>query len=185
MRSPLLVVSLLCATACSAKPATTAELPGSSGAVANAPRTKELTAGDPAPSVIFTMQDGRQVTLASLAGKDVAVYFYPKDETTGCTIEARGLRDNWEALRAAGITVIGVSTQDASSHKAFIEKEKLPYDLAVDADESVAKAFGVPVRMGYAARHTFLVGKDGKLKKVWREVKPEGHAGEILAAAKS
>jgi peroxiredoxin Q/BCP len=141
--------------------------------------------GDAAPTVVFTMQDGKKVTLASLAGKEVAVYFYPKDETTGCTIEARGLRDNWSALQAAGVVVIGVSTQDAASHQAFIAKEKLPYDLAVDADESVAKAFGVPVRAGFASRQTFLVGKDGKMKKIWRDVKPAGHAEEIIAAAKS
>lgn len=150
-----------------------------------AKKPSDLAAGDPAPAVTFTLQDGKKTTLASLAGKDVAIYFYPKDETAGCTIEAQGIRDNYAALQQAGVVVIGVSTQDADSHKAFIAKEKLPFDLAVDADESVAKAFGVPVRAGYTARQTFLVGKDGKLKKVWREVKPQGHAEEILNAAKS
>jgi thioredoxin-dependent peroxiredoxin len=152
---------------------------------ATAKPASELAVGDVAPPVTFVMQDGKSVTLASLAGKNVAVYFYPKDETKGCTIEAQGIRDNWEALKAAGVVVIGVSTQDAESHKAFIEKEKLPYDLAVDNDEKVAKAFGVPVRLGFASRQTFLVGPDGKLKKVWREVTPAGHAEEIIAAAKS
>lgn len=145
----------------------------------------QLAAGDPAPNVTFTMQDGRSISLASLAGKEVAVYFYPKDETSGCTVQAQGIRDSWPALQQAGVVVIGVSTQDAASHKAFIAKEKLPFDLAVDADEAVAKAFGVPVRAGFASRQTFLVGKDGRLKKVWREVKPQDHAAEILAASKS
>lgn len=144
----------------------------------------ELAVGDSAPQVTFVLQDGRSVPLSSLAGKNVAVYFYPKDETKGCTIEAQGIRDNWDALKAAGVVVIGVSTQDAASHKAFIEKEKLPYDLAVDDDEKLAKAFGVPVRLGFASRQTFLVGPDGKLKKVWRDVTPTGHALEIIAAAK-
>lgn len=175
-----------------APPSDVAAAPGSTGATTQAaapPAAKkaasDLAAGDPAPAVSFTMQDGKKITLASLAGKNVAIYFYPKDETTGCTIEAQGIRDNWPALSQAGVVVIGVSTQDAASHKSFIEKEKLPFDLAVDADEAVAKAFGVPVRAGYAARQTFLVGKDGKLKKVWREVKPQGHAEEILDASKS
>jgi thioredoxin-dependent peroxiredoxin len=162
---------------------------GAAGSAASAPVAAKpasaLTVGDAAPAVTFALQDGKSVTLASLAGKNVAVYFYPKDETPGCTIEAQGIRDNWEALKAAGVVVIGVSTQDAASHKAFIEKEKLPYDLAVDNDEKLAKAFGVPVRMGFASRQTFLIGPDGKLKKVWRDVTPSGHAAEIIAAAKS
>lgn len=130
------------------------------------------------------LQDGRSIQLSSFTGKWVAVYFYPKDNTPGCTTEARGLRDQWEELQKSGIEVIGVSTQDAASHKAFIEQEKLPFPLAVDTDGKIASAFGVPVRLGLAARQTFLIGKDGKIQKIWRDVTPKEHASEILAAVR-
>jgi peroxiredoxin Q/BCP len=161
-----------------AAPATTAAAP------ATAPSTTELKEGDDAPKVTFTLQDGKTVALDSLKGKQVAVYFYPKDDTPGCTVEAQGIRDQWEAFEKAGIQVFGVSMQDAASHSAFIEKHKLPFDLVVDPDQSVPKAFGVPVRDGqYAARHTFLIGADGKIKRVWREVNPKEHAKDLLDAA--
>jgi thioredoxin-dependent peroxiredoxin len=146
--------------------------------------TTQLKEGDDAPKVTFTVQDGKTVALDSLKGKQVAVYFYPKDDTPGCTVEAQGIRDQWEAFEKAGIQVFGVSMQDAASHSAFIEKHKLPFDLVVDPDQSVPKAFGVPVRDSqYAARHTFLIGADGKIKRVWREVNPKEHAKELLDAA--
>jgi len=142
--------------------------------------------GEPAPDVEMTFQDGRKVKLSSLKGQLVAIYFYPKDQTTGCTIEADNFRDRFDDLKKAGITVIGVSTQDAASHKAFIDKEKLPFDLAVDEDKSLAKAFGVPsmgLGFGFHARQTFLIGKDGTVKKIWRDVTPKDHADEVLSAA--
>jgi peroxiredoxin Q/BCP len=145
-----------------------------------------LKEGDQAPDVEMTFQDGRKVKLSSLKGQLVAVYFYPKDQTQGCTIEAQDFRDRFGDLKSAGVTVIGVSTQDAASHKAFIDKEKLPFDLAVDEDKSLAKAFGVPqLGPGYHARQTFLIGKDGKIKKVWRDVNPKDHADAVLTAAKA
>jgi peroxiredoxin Q/BCP len=145
--------------------------------------TSQLAVGDAAPPVTLTLQDGKTVALSSLAGKQVAVYFYPKDDTPGCTIEAQGIRDQWEAFEKAGIEVYGVSLQDAASHTAFIEKHKLPFDLVVD-DGSVTKAFGVPVTGGeYASRHTFLIGTDGKIKQIWRAVSPKEHAKELLEAA--
>ena len=145
--------------------------------------TTQLAVGDAAPPVTFTLQNGKSVSLASLQGKQVAVYFYPKDDTPGCTVEAQGIRDQWTAFEKAGIQVYGVSLQDAASHTAFIEKHKLPFDLVVD-DGSVTKAFGVPVSGGeYASRHTFLIGADGKIKQVWREVTPSEHAKQLLDAA--
>ena len=152
------------------------------GAAAAAPAA--LTEGGPAPSVDLALHDGRTVSLASFKGKDVVVYFYPKDKTQGCTVEAQGVRDQWEEFKKAGIEVIGVSGQDAASHQAFIADEKLPFPLAVDTDGKVARAFGVPMTNGIAARQTFLIGKDGKIKKIWRQVSPQQHAGEILAAAR-
>lgn len=172
----------------SAKPVTAEAKPSSTTtattSAAEAASTTQLKEGDDAPKVTFTLQDGKSVALDSLKGKQVAVYFYPKDDTPGCTVEAQGIRDQWEAFEKAGIQVFGVSLQDAASHSAFIEKHKLPFDLVVDPDQSVPKAFGVPVRDNqYAARHTFLIGADGKIKKVWREVNPKEHARELLDAA--
>src|SRR5688572_30742932 len=170
-------------TSAEAKPASATAAPATT-ATAEPGSATQLKEGDDAPKVTFTLQDGKTVALDSLKGKQVAVYFYPKDDTPGCTVEAQGIRDQWEAFEKAGIQVFGVSLQDAASHSAFIEKHKLPYDLVVDPDQSVPKAFGVPVRDGqYAARHTFLIGADGKIKKVWREVNPKEHAKELLDAA--
>jgi peroxiredoxin Q/BCP len=170
----------------SAKPTSVEAKPAAATttAAADPGSTTQLKEGDDAPKVTFTLQDGKTVALDSLKGKQVAVYFYPKDDTPGCTVEAQGIRDQWEAFEKAGIQVFGVSMQDAASHSAFIEKHKLPFDLVVDPDQSVPKAFGVPVRDGqYAARHTFLIGADGKIKKVWREVNPKEHAKDLLDAA--
>jgi peroxiredoxin Q/BCP len=169
------------ASAAEAKPAPTTT---ATAAPASTESSAQLKEGDPAPNVSFTLQDGKTVALDSLKGKQVAVYFYPKDDTPGCTVEAQGIRDQWEAFQKAGIQVFGVSLQDAASHSAFIEKHKLPFDLVVDPDQSVPKAFGVPVRDNqYAARHTFLIGADGKIKRIWREVNPKDHAKELLDAA--
>ncbi len=112
----------------------------------------------------------------------VFVYFYPKDDTPGCTVEAQGLRDNYEALTGGGVTVIGVSMQDSGSLQAFIDAHKLPFSLAVD-DGTVAQASDVPVRGEYAARHSFLL-KAGKVVQAWRSVDPAKHAAEVLGAAK-
>ncbi|MEO8178701.1 MAG: peroxiredoxin [Deltaproteobacteria bacterium] len=144
----------------------------------------ELKAGDPAPAVTLTLQDGKTVDLASLEGKQVALYFYPKDDTPGCTVEAQGIRDQWEAFQKAGIQVYGVSVQDAASHTAFIEKHKLPFNLVVDSDKKLTTAFGVPLKGGeLASRQTFLIGADGKIKQIWREVTPAEHAKQLLDAA--
>ncbi len=160
--------------------------PAASAAVATTAATrKQLAEGDPAPAIDLTLHDGRKLSLASLKGKDVVVYFYPKDKTQGCTVEAQGVRDQWAEFQKAGVEVIGVSGQDAASHQAFIADEKLPFPLAVDTDGQVARAFGVPMRGDIAARQTFLIGKDGRIKKIWRQVTPQNHAAEILTAARS
>lgn len=144
--------------------------------------TAPLAVGDPAPDVTFTLQDGSKVSLASLKGQPVVVYFYPKDDTRGCTIEAEGIRDDYSAFEKAKVKVFGVSTQDAESHVAFIEKFDLPFDLVVDSKGEVAEAFRVPLNRGMAARQTFLIDADGKIKRVWLNVEPSGHAKELLAA---
>lgn len=142
-----------------------------------------LGEGDDAPAVKLTLHDGETVDLATMKDETVFVYFYPKDDTPGCTVEAKGLRDNYADLTQAGVKVYGVSMQDASSHKSFIDKHELPFPLVVD-DGSVAEAFDVPVRGEYAARHSFLL-KGGKVVKAWRKVDPAGHAAEVLEAAQT
>jgi thioredoxin-dependent peroxiredoxin len=168
-----------------AGPTPTTTAPAASGAAAAAASNRAaLNVGDPAPPVTLTLQDGKTVELASLEGKQVAIYFYPRDDTPGCTLEAQGIRDQWEAFQRAGIQVYGVSTQDAASHVAFIDKHKLPFNLVVDADKVITTAFGVPVIMGqFSARQTFLIGADGKIKQIWREVTPAEHAKQLLEAA--
>ncbi|HSN96988.1 MAG TPA: peroxiredoxin [Candidatus Nanopelagicales bacterium] len=144
-----------------------------------------LKPGDAAPDITLKLQDGKEIKLSSLAGKQVLVYFYPKDDTPGCTVQAEGLRDGWADLQAAGLEVYGVSMQGAESHQAFIDKYKLPFPLVVDEDGAVAKAFRVPVRGTFAARQSFLIGKDGKIKARWLDVDPKEHASTVIAAAKS
>ena len=141
-----------------------------------------LKEGDPTPDLKLILQDGSELSLKDTK-ETVFVYFYPKDDTPGCTVEAQGLRDRYPELKQAGVKVIGVSLQNAASHVAFIEKHDLPFPLAVD-DGSAARAFSVPVNGEYAARHSFLM-RGGRVVKVWRKVNPAEHAGEVLAAAMS
>lgn len=190
--APILVVTLalsLVGAACGGgdgTSSTSAPAASEKGATTTNPDAQgPLAVGDPAPAVTLTLHDGKTVELASLRGKQVLVYFYPKDDTPGCTVEAQGLRDAFTDLQAAGVQVFGVSTQDAKSHEAFIDKHDLPFPLVVDDRGEVARAFRVPVKGEYAARQSFLVGADGKVKKVWLDVKPSDHAAEVLAAARS
>jgi peroxiredoxin Q/BCP len=140
-----------------------------------------LPVGSPAPTFTAVAHDGSKVDLAKLKGKDVVLYFYPKDDTPGCTKEACDLRDNWAKIQKAGVVVFGVSTQDNGSHKAFAEKYKLPFPLLPDDKGDIAAKYKVPVVDGKARRITYLIGKDGKIKHVWPKVTPVGHAAEILA----
>jgi peroxiredoxin Q/BCP len=164
------------------KPAATAN--PAAPAKAAAASSDALAPGAPAPDVTLTLHDGTKTALSSLKGKSVLVYFYPKDDTPGCTVEAQGLRDGWADIQAAGLQVFGVSTQDAASHQAFIDKHELPFPLVVDTDGAVAAAFKVPLRGGFAARQSFLIGPDGALKRVWTSVDPKEHAAEVIAAAR-
>lgn len=168
--------------ACKQTPASDSAAPAASVEAPAASKSGPLVAGDEAPDVTFTLQDRSRVSLASLKGQPVVVYFYPKDDTRGCTIEAEGIRDDYAAFQQAKVKVFGVSTQDAESHVAFIEKFELPFDLVVDADGEVAEAFRVPLNRGMAARQTFLIDATGKIKRVWLDVDPGGHAKELLAA---
>jgi peroxiredoxin Q/BCP len=140
----------------------------------------DITVGKAPPDFSATAHDGTRVHLAELKGKPVVVYFYPKDETPGCTKEACAFRDAWDGLVKKGVVLIGVSTDDATSHKAFADHHKLPFLLLSDPSGDLAKAFGVPMKDGYIGRQSFVVGADGNVKKIYRKVDVTVHAQEIM-----
>lgn len=144
-----------------------------------------LAAGALAPDVTFKLHTGETLKLASLRGKPVVVYFYPKDDTPGCTVEAQEIRDLYSQLKQSGAVVIGVSTDALDSHRAFAEKHQLPFLLAADEGGELAKAFGVPLKNGRATRVSFVIGPDGHIKRSFPTVTPKGHAAELLAAISS
>jgi peroxiredoxin Q/BCP len=149
----------------------------------------KLQPGDAAPDFTAPTNDGGTVTLSKLKGKSVVLYFYPRDDTPGCTKEACAFRDAWKQFEKKGAVVLGVSTDNAKSHDKFVEKFKLPFTLVADEDQKIVTAYGVwgeKVFMGrkYQGTHrvTFLIGPDGRIKAVWPKVKPDEHAAEVLAA---
>ena len=148
-----------------------------------------LKEGDTAPDFTAATNDGGEVSLSELRGRNVVLYFYPKDSTPGCTKQACGIRDRWEEFKEKGAVVLGVSTDSARSHNKFVEKFKLPFTLLVDDGKKIVNAYGVyglRTFMGIpylgTARVTFLIGPDGRIKKVWPSVKPDEHAADVLAA---
>ncbi|HXC18032.1 MAG TPA: peroxiredoxin [Holophagaceae bacterium] len=143
------------------------------------------TAGQAAPAFASVDQDGKAITLAAFKGHPVVLYFYPKDDTPGCTKEACSFRDGYAAIQATGAVILGVSADDAKSHKAFAEKYHLPFQLVADADKKIIDAYGVrmPV-LGMAKRTTFIIDKDGVIRKVFEGVSPATHEPEVLAALK-
>jgi thioredoxin-dependent peroxiredoxin len=144
-----------------------------------------LEPGTPAPDVAALNQDGKTVRLSDFKGHPILLYFYPKDDTPGCTKEACALRDAYTRYQAKGIVILGVSKQDPASHKAFIEKHKLPFDLLADEDGAFAKAFGIgsmPI-FGWFKRQSVLLDADHKVVKFFDDVDPSKHADEVLAVA--
>ena len=145
--------------------------------------------GNPAPDFTLDSDAGEPVTLSSLRGKPVVLYFYPKDDTAGCTKQACGIRDAWGEFERRGAVVLGVSPDSVASHVSFKQKFDLQFTLLADPDHAVAEAYGVWVEksmygkkyMG-VERSTFVIGADGNLVDVMRKVKPETHADEVLAA---
>lgn len=144
-----------------------------------------LPVGSPAPALSGTDQSGAAVSLEALRGKPVVVFFYPKDATPGCTREACAFRDAWDRFTKAGVVVLGVSGDDEKSHAKFAEEHKLPFSLVADPQQAWIKAFGVPTRVGMASRVSFLLGRDGKVAKVYPDVDPGVHAERVLADATS
>lgn len=146
-----------------------------------------LQAGLKAPDFKTTDQDGNEIRLSHFKGKKVVLYFYPKDQTPGCTAEACSLRDNYKALQKAGYEILGISSDDEKSHRKFIEKEKLPFRLLADTDKSVHHLFGTWVEksmygrkyMG-TARVTFVIDEKGVIQEVIEKVDTRNHANQIL-----
>jgi peroxiredoxin Q/BCP len=151
-----------------------------------------IEAGKKAPAFSLKDQHGKTVKLADFAGKVVVLYFYPKDDTPGCTTEACGFRDEHSKLQKAGAVVLGVSPDDEKRHAKFAAKYELPFSLLADTEHAVAEKYGAwgektlygKKFMGIL-RSTFLIGTDGKVAKVWPKVKPAGHAEEVLEAIKA
>ncbi|MEM9161576.1 MAG: thioredoxin-dependent thiol peroxidase [Cyanobacteria bacterium P01_F01_bin.4] len=148
----------------------------------------KLQVGDPAPDFSLPDADGTVYSLADLKGKRVVLYFYPRDNTPGCTKEACGFRDNYEAFQSKDVVILGVSADDAKSHTKFATKYDLPFPLLVDEGGKVSEtyeSYGLKKFMGKEymgiTRRTFVIGPDGTLEKIYAKVKAEPHPAEVLA----
>ena len=150
---------------------------------------KDLTVGDSAPELSLPDQQGKPVSLKSFRGKQVVLYFYPKDDTPGCTKEACDFRDNLKAFNSAKVRVLGVSPDDSKRHAKFKEKYGLTFSLLADTEKSLIEAYGVWVKkLNYGReymgvqRSTFLIDKEGKIAKAWHGVRVPGHVEAVLAS---
>lgn len=158
--------------------------------IANYAQT-HLKAGDKAPDFVSKDQNGKTVSLKQYKGKKLILYFYPKDNTSGCTAQACSLRDNFKELKKQGYTVLGVSTDDEASHRGFIEKNSLPFSLLADTDKSIVQKYGVwtekernGVKAFSTTRTTFLINKSGVIESVITQIDTKNHAGQILSLKK-
>jgi peroxiredoxin Q/BCP len=148
--------------------------------------------GRPAPDFELPTDTGEKVKLSDLRGKQVVLYFYPKDDTPGCTTQACGIRDAWGEFERAGAVVLGVSPDEVDSHMKFKQKYSLPFPLLADEGHHVADAYGVWGEKSYMGRtyfgvdrSTFVIGEDGNIKKILHKVKPATHADDVLAVLAS
>lgn len=148
-----------------------------------------LTPGDPAPAFELTADDGSTVSSSDLAGSRHALYFYPKDDTTGCTAQACGLRDAWSRVEETGVPVFGVSPDSVRSHEKFRAKYNLPFRLLSDEGHRLAEAYGVWIQKKFGGREyfgnertTFVIGPDGRIEHVLPQVKPDEHVDQLLEA---
>lgn len=148
-----------------------------------------LQVGDKAPEVLGVNQDGKEIRLADYAGKKIVLYFYPKDNTSGCTAQACNLRDNYSELRKAGYEVIGVSTDSEKSHQGFISKQNLPFNLIADTEKTLSELFGTwGEKSMYGRKYmgmfrtTFIIDEKGIIERIItpKEVKTSTHAAQII-----
>lgn len=140
-----------------------------------------LSVGARAPDFEGVDQHGRPVTLGELRGRWVVLYFYPKDDTRGCTIEACRFRDNLEEFRSLGAVVLGVSVQDANSHRAFAERHDIPFQLVADSSHRITRAYHALGLMGLARRVTYLIDPEGRIVDAFRsELRPEQHIARMM-----
>jgi peroxiredoxin Q/BCP len=153
---------------------------------------KELSVGDKAPDFSIPDQDGKNVGLKDFKGKQVVLYFYPKDDTPGCTKEACDFRDSEAQILRTGAVILGVSLDGKESHQKFVKKYGLPFPLLSDEDATVSKAYGVYKEKNmYGKKHwgiersTFVIDTTGKVKAVFRKVKVDGHVDEVLTALRA
>src|SRR5882724_8422528 len=154
-------------------------------------KVNDLKVNDKAPAFSLLDQDGNKVSLKDLTGRTVVLFFYPKADTPGCTVEACGFRDTYKKIQATGAVILRISADTSAKQKKFEEKFKLPYPLLADVDKRVCEAFGVIQEksmygkkyMGIA-RMTFIIGATGKIEHIYEKVKPDGHAEEVLAYLK-
>ena len=151
-----------------------------------------LKEGDPAPDFSAETDSGAVVSLRELKGKAVVLYFYPKDDTPGCTKEACAFRDAYAEFEQAGAVVLGVSPDSVKSHAKFSGKFNLPFSLLSDPEKKIVQEYGVWGEKSFMGRKymgtfrvTFLIGPDGKIARIWPDVKPEKHAQEVLDAIRS
>ena len=150
-----------------------------------------INVGDSAPDFIAGTQEGKIIKLADFKGKKLILYFYPKDNTPGCTAEACNLRDNFQILKEQGFEIIGVSPDNEISHQKFSSKYDLPFELIADTDKKILKDYGVwgekkmfgKVKEGLF-RTTFVIDEEGKIEKIFKKVKTKEHASQILEAFK-
>ena len=149
---------------------------------------KVVSEGEPAPDFTATTDAGERVSLSDFRGKPVVLYFYPKDDTTGCTAQACGIRDAYAKFERAGAVVLGVSPDSVASHVKFKDKYDLPFMLLADPEHALAESYGVWGEKKYmgrtymgVSRSTFVIGSDGTIEKVFHKVKPATHADDVLA----
>jgi peroxiredoxin Q/BCP len=148
-----------------------------------------IAESSPAPDFTLPADDGGTVTLSSLRGQNVVLYFYPKDDTSGCTKQACEFRDSFPRFKGVSAVILGVSPDDVESHRKFREKYQLPFTLLADTEHAVADAYGVWKEKSMYGRNywgnertTFVIDRTGKVVRVFEKVKPEGHAAEVAAA---
>ena len=149
----------------------------------------KLKAGDLAPAFAAATSGGGRISLAGLRGSNVILYFYPRDDTPGCTKEACAFRDHFAKFKKKGAVVLGVSADSNKSHDKFVSKYRLPFPLLSDEDKTIAQAYGAWGEKSFLGktymgmrRMTFLIGTDGRVKRIWAKVKPAEHAEEVLSA---